>query len=77
MLYPFTFTVDCKIQADSYEEAQKAAEAYLEMDFLKEFMSVPQINLDCYEIVNSAVDDVQDYDETGEPWDEHGRIIHR
>lgn len=77
MLYPFTFTVDCKIQADSYEEAKKAAEQYLEMDFLKEFMSVPQINFDEMEIANYAVDDVPDYDNGNEPWDEHGRIIHR
>lgn len=60
MLYPFTFTVDCKIQADSYEEALGAAQDYLEMDFLKEFMSIPQINLDEYEIAESCVLDVTD-----------------
>lgn len=76
MLYPFTFTVDCQIQADSYEEAQKVAEAYLEADFLKEFMDIP-VCLDSVEIVSSAVDDVADWGEGEEPWDEHGCIIHR
>jgi len=77
MLYPFTFTVDLRIQADNYEEALGAAQDYLEMDFLKEFMSVPQINMDELEIVDYAVENVSDYDENSEPWDEHGRVIRR
>lgn len=77
MLYPFTFTVDLHIQADSYEEAKKAAEAYLETDFLKEYMSMPQINKDCYEISSYSVDDVSGWDENDVPWDDCGCVIHR
>lgn len=62
MLFPFSFTVDLKIQADSYEEACGAAKDYLEMDFLREFLSIPQINLDEVEVSDYSVTDISNDD---------------
>lgn len=57
MLYPFSITLDLYIQADSYEEAKKIAEAYSQDVSLKN-EDYPEIVQDDMEVVNYAVNDV-------------------
>lgn len=60
MLYPFSITLDLYIQADSYEEAKKIAEAYSQ-DVSLNNEDYPEIVQDDMEVVNYAVNDVDCY----------------
>lgn len=60
MLYPFSITLDLHIQADSYEEAQKIAEAYSQ-DVSLNNEDYPEIVQDDMEVANCAVNDVDCY----------------
>lgn len=57
MLYPFSITLDLYIQAGSYEEAKKIAEAYSQ-DVSLNNEDYPEIVQDDMEVVNYAVNDV-------------------
>lgn len=60
MLYPYTIRLDLHIQADSYEEAQKIAEAYSQ-DVSLNNEDYPEIVQDDMEVVDYAVNDVDCY----------------
>lgn len=60
MLYPFSITLDLYIQADSYEEAKKIAEAYSQ-DILLNNEYYPEIIQDDMEVANYTVNDVDCY----------------
>lgn len=60
MLFPFSITLDLYIQADSYEEAKKIAEAYSQ-DVSLNNEDYPEIVQDDMEVVNYAVNDVDCY----------------
>lgn len=57
MLYPYTIRLDLYIQADSYEDAKKIAEAYSQ-DVSLNNEDYPEIVQDDMEVVNYAVNDV-------------------
>lgn len=57
MLYPYTIRLDLYIQADSYEEAEKIAEAYSQ-DVSLNNEDYPEIVQDDMEVVDYAVNDV-------------------
>lgn len=60
MLYPFTITLDLYIQADSYEDAKRIAEAYSQDVSLDDEM-YPEIVQDDMQVANYAVNDVDCY----------------
>ena len=58
MLYPFYFTIDASIQADSYEEAKKIADDYIrDLDFPdNEFY--PEVVSDSWDVGDFGVNDI-------------------
>lgn len=60
MLYPYTIRLDLYIQADSYEEAEKIAEAYSQ-DVSLNNEDYPEIVQDDMEVVDYAVNNVDCY----------------
>lgn len=56
MMYPYTITLDLYIQADSYEEAKKIAEAYSQ-DVSLNNEDYPEIVQDDLEVAHYAVND--------------------
>lgn len=60
MLYPYTIRLDLYIQADSYEDAKKIAEAYSQDASLNN-EDYPEIVQDDMEVVDYAVNDVDCY----------------
>lgn len=60
MLYSYTIRLDLYIQADSYEEAQKIAEAYSQ-DMSLNNEDYPEIVQNDMEVVDYAVNDVDCY----------------
>lgn len=58
MLYPFSLTLDLYIQAESLEEAQKLAEAYVQ-DASLDATDYPEIVQDMLEVAEYGVNDIE------------------
>lgn len=58
MLYPFSLTLDLYIQAESLEEAQKLAEAYVQ-DASLDTADYPEIVQDMLEVAGYEVNDIE------------------
>lgn len=57
MLYPFSLTLDLYIQAESFEEAKKLAEAYVQ-DASLDTTDYPEIVQDVLEVAEYEITDV-------------------
>lgn len=57
MLYPFSITLDLYIQAESYEDAKRIAEAYSQ-DVLLDNEMYPEVVQDDMQVAEYAVIDV-------------------
>lgn len=58
MLYPFYFTIDASIQADSYEEAKKIADEYVNNLGFPYNKSLPEVVSDSWDVGDYGVNDV-------------------